>query len=225
MFHVKFDTKQLKRVFDDTAKYSKGFVDGVELNKIKFMIELGQFVEEALNKYIDLQARINPDSLHHVYEWGQAGSPGARLFEIESIPGPNVIRFSGRFLASSSISDNATEPFVYKAETMENGIGITITPKFSDYLAFEIGGRTVFTMDSIYVAHPGGDAVAGSFGKAVDVFFSQYLTNTLLQPFLRDLATAEEYVRYFPQGAKGGGYGVGIKAGRLYLSSAGVRAI
>lgn len=222
---VRINTREFNRVMKNAIKYSNGFVDGVEVDKIKFMTELGQFVEEALNKYIDAQARANPDALHHVYEWGQVGSPAGRLFEIESIPGPTLIRFSGRFLASDSISDTATEPFIYKAETMENGIGITIAPRMSDYLVFEVDGKTVFTMNEVYVAHPGGDAVAGSFGRAVETFFSQYFTNVLLQPFLKDLATAEEYAQYFPKGAKGGGYSVGLQAGKIYLSSAGMKII
>lgn len=224
MINVKIDNKKLKTVLNNTVKYSNGFLKGVEIDKIKFMAELGEYTVMAFNKYIDSQARANPQSLHHVYEWGQVGSPAGRLFEIESIPGPNVIRFSGRFLASDSVSDTATEPFIYKAETMENGISITVTPRLVDYLKFDVGDQTIFTMNSITVAHPGGPQVEGSYGQEAERFFNQIFVNLHLQPFLKTLATAEEYAQYFPQGTRGG-YSVGIKAGKLYLSSAGMKVV
>jgi hypothetical protein len=225
VIRVKMDTIELSNVLKNTVKYSQGFLKGVELDRIRFMVELAQYIKETLDLYIDAQARGNPSALHHVYEWGQVGSQSGRLFEIDAIPSLEIIRFSGKFLPSSSISDTATEPFVDKANIMENAISITISPRFSDYLVFEDGGQTIFTMNEITIAHPGGDGVAGSFGRTVESFFGNYLTNAIMQPFLRDLATAEEYVQYFPQGAKGGGFSVGVKAGKLYLSSAGMRAL
>ena len=88
-------------------------------------------------------------------------------------------------------------------------------------MAFEVSGQTVFTMNSVYIANPGGDAVAGSFGRVVEEFFSVYFTRMLLKPFLDELSTAEEFVQYFAQGARSG-YPVGVKAGQRYLDSAGV---
>jgi hypothetical protein len=225
LLNVRFNTRDLSKIVNNTVKYGKGFTKGIEIEKIFFMTELGKYTVEALNKYIDTQAKANPSAMHHVYEWGAIGSPEARLFEIESIPGPDVIRFSGRFLASHSTSDTATEPFIYKAETMENGISITVAPRLKDFLRFEVNDQVVFTRNSVTIEHPGGPAVEGSFGRAVDTFFTAYFTNSLLQPFLRELATAEEFAQYFPQGAKGGGFSIGVKAGKLYLSSAGVNII
>jgi hypothetical protein len=225
LLNVRFNAKQLTKMINDTAQYGKGFTKGIEIEKIFFMTELGKFTEKAFNEYIDSQAKANPGALHHVYEWGQIGNPGGRLFEIESIPGPQVIKFSGRFLASDSTSDTATEPFIYKAETMERGISITVTPRLSNYLKFDVENETVFTPNSVVIDEPGGPGVAGSFKRAADTFFLSYFNGVLLQTFLRELATAEEFVQYFPQGAKGGGFSVGIKAGRLYLSSAGMKMI
>jgi len=225
LLNVQFNAKQLVNMVNNTAQYGKGFTKGIELEKIFFMTELGKYTLETLNNYIDSQAKQNPGALHHVYEWGQIGSPAGRLFEIESIPGPNAIKFSGRFLASNSTSDTASEPFIYKAETMEEGISITVVPRNVTHLRFEVNDEIVFTKNAVTITHPGGPAVEGSFGKTTYTFFNSYFTNVVLQPFLKDLATAEEFAQYFPQGARGGGYSLGIKAGRLYLSSAGVKAV
>lgn len=221
LFRVKINNKDLNKKLNNVVKYSNGFVDGIEINKIILMNRLGEYVVDALGKYIDAQARGNPDALHHIYEWGATGSQGGRLFKMNASATKNIIMINGSFLPSSSVSDTATEPFVDKANIMENGIGITIEPRDSDVLAFEADGQTVFTMNSVYIANPGGDAVAGSFGRVVEEFFSVYFTRMLLKPFLDELSTAEEFVQYFAQGARSG-YPVGVKAGQRYLDSAGV---
>lgn len=221
LLRVKIDNKDLNNKLNNIVKYSNGFVDGIEVQKIILMNRVGKYVTETLGKYIDAQARGNPSALHHVYEWGSIGSEGARLFQLDSSATKNTITITGSFLPSSSVSSTATEPFVDKANIMENAIGITISPRNSDYLVFEGSEGTVFTMNDIYIANPGGDAVAGSFGKTVESFFDNYFTNMLLKPFLQELSTAEQFTQFFAQGAKGG-YPVGVKAGEQYLNSAGV---
>lgn len=211
----------MNKKLNNVVKYSNGFVDGIEIQKIILMNRLAEYVVDVLEKYIDAQARANPGALHHVYEWGSTGSSGARLFKMNGAASKNIIVITGSFLPSSSISNTATEPFVDKANIMENGIGITIAPRDSDLLVFEADGQTVFTMNEVYIANPGGDGVAGSFGRVIDQFFDVYFTRMLLKPFIEELSTAEEFVQYFAQGARSG-YPVGVRAGQQYINSAGV---
>lgn len=218
MLRVKINNRDLNKKLNNIVKYSDGFVDGAEISKIFLMNKIANFVEESLYRYVDSKARMNPSALHHVYEWNATGSPGARLFDINAVASKTIITINGSFLPSSSISDTATEPFVDKANIMENAISITIAPRNSDFLAFEANGETVFTANEVYIAHPGGDGVAGSFGRVVEEFFDNYFTNMILAPFLQELSTAEEYVQFFAQGARGG-YGVGVKAGGKYINS------
>jgi len=221
LFRVKIDNRELNKKLKNVTQYSNGFVDGIDMQKIVLMNRLGEYVVDLLGKYIDVQARGNPDALHHVYEWGATGSSGARLFKMNANASSNLIIITGSFMSSSSISDTATEPFVDKASIMENGIGITVAPRDSDVLAFDLDGQTVFTMNEVYIANPGGDGVAGSFGRVVEDFFGNYFTRMLLKPFLDELSTAEEFVQYFAQGARSG-YSVGVRAGQRYINSAGV---
>lgn len=220
MFTVKFDSKEVNRILGNAVSYSYGFLEGVEVDQILFNKVLANYTKEALELYIDAQARVNPDALHHVYEWDMVGSPSGRLFEFTTTASKRIIKFSGRFLPSSSISETSTEPFTNKAEIMENSIDIIIEPKNSDVLVFENEGQTVFTTNSIYIANPGGDAVAGSFGRIVDDFFNNYFTNALLRPLMKQLSSPREYEKYFKSGTKGG-RSTGVSAGRAYLRSAG----
>lgn len=215
-----FETIGFKKVLKDSVAYSMGFLEGVQLNRKTFNTELGMFIEDALKKFIDAKARANPSALHHVYEWGATGDPDGRLFYFDVYATATQIAIRGGFEQSRIPSPTGTVPFFDKANVMENGIAVTIVPVNSKVLVFEVNGETVFTTEAVYVAHPGGDEVAGSFGQAIEEFFGAYLTGAVLAAsgIYQDLENASEFSRHFAQGAKGGGRGTGIMAGRKYLS-------
>lgn len=219
MIQVKFDKKVFDKTMNNTLEYSYGFIDGIQKNRLVFNKKLSDVAAEALKKYIDTKARMSPDSLHHVYEWNMVGDPSGRLFEIDCQPTPTTISLVGKFLPSGSVSDTSDEPFVDKANIMENAISIEIEPRMNNVLAFESEGESVFTVNSIYIANPGGDEVAGSFGRVVEDFFDFYFSTTLLQQsgLLKDLETADEYTKRFASGAKGGGRSNGSLAGKEYM--------
>lgn len=221
MLSAKIDLSQLNTTLNNAVQYSFGFLDGIQQQRLSFNRFLGGYTAEALNKYIDAKARSNQYALHHVYEPNATGNASARLFKFDVVATMSTISFVGSFLPSSVASDSASEPFVNKAEIMENGISVVVSPKQSDVLVFEDDGETVFTTESIFIAHPGGDAVAGSFGRTVDEFFTAYFTNALLAPLLRDLQTADEFAKDFAAGTRGG-RAVGVRAGRKYFNIAGV---
>lgn len=223
MIKAKFDTKELTRTLNNVVSYSRGFTSGVKAAQPNFNKELGIFIEEALNKYIDAKARGNPEAFHHIYEWGMTGNPAGRLFEFTMIPSQRLITFTGRFLSSTSVSETSTEPFTDKAEIMENGITISIDPEASDFLAFEDDGELVFTSGSVVIDSPGGQYVKGSFEKVVKEFFGNYLTVGLLKSagIFDKLRYAKEYSNRFVQGSKIGA-SAGITAGKEYLNIGGV---
>jgi len=219
VLYAKFDSKQVNEILGNAVSYSYGFLEGVEMNQIEFNRKLGEFTVDVFGKYMDSRARVNPQAFHHIYEWNQVGNEGARLFELKSKASKRVINFTGKFLPSRTVSDGSSEPFKDKANIMENAIAITIEPKNSDVLVFQDNGDTVFSMSAIHIANPGGDAVAGSFGKATEEFFSSYFTNALLKPFIKELETPKEFAQSFSAGTKGG-KPVGIKSGKKYINSA-----
>jgi len=222
---VRFDTKGLERALRNSVSYSNGFIDGIEMERLRFNRFLGGVTAEALGEYIDQKARMNTESLHHVYEWNRIGEKSARLFSFNVNAGKNLISFSGKFLPSRSTSDTSSEPFANKAEMMENKIAITIEPQNSELLAFEDDGQMFFTSNSIYIANPGGDAVAGSFGEVISEFFSQYFTSSILRQLMSDLETPSEFSKYFSQGVKSGGRSVGVAAGRKYFRVKGAESL
>jgi len=221
---AKFDNKDFNKILSNSIQYSQGFLEGAHANMIVFNKKLSDIAAEALKRYIDAKARMSPQSLHHVYEWNRVGDPSARLFEIESNATKNTISFSGKFLPSKSVSENSNEPFIDKARIMENQIAIEVEPRAADVLAFDVNGETVFTVKSIYIDNPGGDAVSGSFGEAVSQFFDVYFNTTFLRQsgIFDTIKYPKEFGIYFPSGAKGGGRSVGLNAGRKYMDVEGI---
>jgi hypothetical protein len=217
MIDIKVNAIELNKTLKNVVDYSDGFLKGIDMKTIEFNNEVANFTSAALGKYIDAQARMNPLKLHHVYEWGKSGNQASRLFEFDTMVSGKTIHFTGKFLPSKSVSNTSNEPFVNKANIMENSIQVVIEPKNSDVLAFENNGETVFTTNAIYIDHPGGDEVAGSFGETVNDFFDNYFTNGLLKPMIDKLSTAKEYTTSFSSGAKNG-RNVGINAGKEYLN-------
>ena len=223
MISIKFDTKEIMKTLNNTVSYSSGFTKGAQSARLDFNKELGFFVEQALNKYIDAKARANPESLHHIYEWGQVGNASGRLFEFSVTTTQRLIKLSGRFLPSKSISPTSTEPFVDKAQIMEDRVIITIEPENGEFLSFEDDGQRIFTKNSVVIDNPGGTLVGGSFEKVVDDFFNNYLTLGLLKSsgIFDKLEYAKEYSDSFSQGTRIG-ESAGISAGRKYFSIGGV---
>jgi hypothetical protein len=218
LFRVKFDSTELNKILNNSVSYSIGYIEGIEKNKNAFYIELAKCTLDTLNKYIDSQSRVNPDKLHHVYEWNMIGEERGRLFKFNTTIGKNNITFNGNFLPSKTVSSNSNEPFINKAYVMENAITVEISPKNSDVLVFENNGETVFTRNTIYVEHPGGQHVENGFGDTIDNFFSEYFTYAILQPILNKLSKSSEYEKNFVAGTKIG-KSVGKKAGEEYLMS------
>jgi len=205
----------------NVVNYSEGFLSGVELERANFNKFLGGFTAEALGKYIDSKARMNSGELHHVYEPGETGNIGGRLFSFNVIATKSLININGKFLLSKKTPTNGGDPFINRAEIMENGIAITIVPKNGGMLAFEDGGEMVFTRKSIVIEHPGGDGVAGSFGAVVDDFFQNFFTGAMLNPILNKLSTPNDFTRNLAAGAVSG-KPIGVRAGRQYLNMVGL---
>ena len=219
MIQFRVDTKEFNKTLRQAIQYSNGFLQGANISKLKFNQELGAYALESLNKYIDSKARMSPETLHHVYEWGRVGDPSSRLFEINVDVTTSNIKFSGKFLQSTSISDTSNEPFFDKANVMENKISITVEPRSSEALAFQDGTESVFGIGSIFIDSPGGEGVAGSFGRAVADFFDFYFTNTVLEQsgILKNLSRPKEFAEGFYSGASGGGRSAGLNAGKKYM--------
>lgn len=217
MLLVQIDQADFIKKMQNIVKYSNGFLDGIELNRLEFERILAGYTVAALEKYIDARARMNPEALHHVYEFNAVGESNSRLFKFNTRVTSKNININGSFLPSRSIASGSREPFVNKAEIMEKGISITIAPRGDKPLAFEDQGEMVFTRATIIIDHPGGEQVAGSFGRVVDDFFTNYFSNALLQPLLKQLKNPKEYEQYLSSGAKGGKM-VGVRAGRKYFT-------
>ena len=220
-----FNSMQFKKDMSNIVDYSVGFLEGIHRGKTVFLKTLGLETVELMKEFIDSNARVNPEMLHHIYEWHQTGSPSARLYDISYTTSQLGLSFKSSFSQSTSIKNGSRTPFYDKARIMEEGIPVTIRPRLAQVLAFEDNGEMVFTKNEVRIDNPGGTAVEGGFEKVFDMFFNRYFSRA----FLRVSGVAkylENPIVYKKDMAAGKrmGRSKGISTGYRWIANAGVGA-
>jgi hypothetical protein len=221
LINVTFDVVKFEKQISKIIDYSVGFIDGAQEGKKFFLDNLGKGTIDALYKYIDTSARLNPSSLQHVYEWYQSGSKTARLFTFNHNVTVNGLSINATFSQSRSIKDGSSEPFYNKAKIMESGIPVVIKPKRSEVLVFEQDGETVFTKKTIVNRMPGGADAKGSFEKTFDefmkIYFAQsFLTATGLHDYIKNPTIYKKNLK----SGMAGGRSVGRQTGFQWMTNA-----
>jgi hypothetical protein len=220
-----YNSKKFKKEMNNIMKYSFGFVDGVQKGKTPFLKSLGVQTVEIMKQFVDSNARVNPEMLHHIYEWNRTGSPAARLYDISFTTSNIGLSFKSSFRQSESIQDGSKTPFYDKARIIESGVSVLIKPRNSDVLAFEEDGEMVFTKKPIKVTNPGGVEAQGGFEKTMDLFFNKYFS----QSFLRTSGVAQylENPVVYKKNLRAGktrGRSKGLSVGYTWVANAGVGA-
>lgn len=167
--------------------YQASVVSKVTTNKqfqSKFQSILFNQIEKDFGNYIDSQARMNPKTLHHVYEWKKVGVPSSRLFDLK-VAGTSGLSFKivSNFKPSKSMVPTSfgksRHVFTSKASVMEAGNPVVIRPRSAERLVFEIDGFVVRMPKgkSVTVKRPGGGKATGRFKIAYAQFFTGNLVN------------------------------------------------
>jgi hypothetical protein len=219
--NIIMNTKNLEKIIGNAIDYSVGFLDGAQKGKTIFLKNLGNSVVSILKDYVDVEARSNPQALHHIYEWYQVGSPKARLYDFTYTVSNAGLSFKSNFKQSKSLPSGSSVPFGDKAKIMEDGIPVTISPVRSEVLVFEADGQTVFTKRDINVQNPGGTQVQGSFEKIADEFFRVYFKQSFLKSsgLYSYINKPVIYKKNFASGSKAG-RSVGIETGFKWIANA-----
>ena len=222
MISVQFDDATFFKEMTNVLSYATGFIDGAQKGKPAMLRNISYKIKELLYSFIDSTARMEPQKLHHVYEWYQTGSPDARLYNLKCSSTGAGISISYTFSQSKSIRSGSNVPFYDKASIMEHGVPVTIRPVNAQALVFDDNGETVFTRKPVTVTEPGGRGVQNSFNETIKDFFNVYLSQTFLEVTgLRgQLQDMSEFNRGFA-GAKTGGYYLGLTTGERWISKVG----
>ena len=221
MLKVVMDSRQFQREINNIVNYSTGFLEGVQKGKAELYMSLAPKISEMASQFIDANAKMSPELLHHVYEWEKVGSPAARLFDIDYTISGAGITFTSSLKQSSSIKQGSNVPFYNKATIMEQGVGVTIKPKKASVLRFEIDGQEVYTSQEVRVENPGGQT-QGQFDKVISNFFGVYFRQSFLNSsgLLKYFKYPQVYSKNLGS-AKRGGRSLGIKTGYQWVANAG----
>ena len=149
----------------------------------KFSSVIFTQIDKDFGEYIDALARTRPKSLHHVYEWKKVGNKTARLFKLNLLSQEGLsFKVGYQFVPSKSFvpanrQARRRHVFPNKAEIMEKGTPLVISPKYAERLVFEMDGETVFMPkgQSVKIKRPGGSAATNQFTLAHGRFFSTNL--------------------------------------------------
>jgi len=221
MLSVVMDSKQFQKELNNIMKYSTGFIEGIQKGKSAFYLGLAPKIAEMASQFVDVNARMSPELLHHIYEWEKTGSPEARLFDIDYKISGVGITFTSSLKQSSSIKNGSNVPFYNKAKIMEEGMGVTIRPKRANALRFEIDGQEVYTSREVRVDNPGGQT-QGQFEKVLNNFFGVYFRQSFLNSsgLLQYFKSPQVYSKNL-NSAKRGGRSLGLKTGYQWVANAG----
>jgi hypothetical protein len=221
MLSLVIDSKEFKKEINNIMKYSTGFVEGVHKGKSALYMALAPKISELASQFVDVNARMSPELLHHIYEWEKVGSPQARLFDIDYKITGIGITFTSSLKQSESIKNGSNVPFYNKAKIMEEGIGVTIKPKRATALRFEIDGQEVYTSREVTVDNPGGQT-KGQFENVLNNFFGIYFRQSFLNSsgLLQYFKSPEVYKKNLASG-KRGGRSLGLKTGYQWVANAG----
>lgn len=219
MLTMSVDLTKFNRDMKNILGYSNGFLEGAQRAKPAVLQLLGARISEMLKNFIDSNARVNPEALHHVYEWYQTGSPNARLFDIEYTVTGGGLTMSSSFSQSRSIKSGSKVPFYNKARIMEDGIPVTIVPQTK--LVFDVNGETVFTPNAVTVTNPGG-ATQGEYQRVFNLFFDVYLKQSFLNQtgILGKLNQGKDFDAKFSSAMRGG-RSLGIQTGYNWMLKVG----
>lgn len=222
MLKLVIDSKMFKKEMNNIMNYSTGFLEGIEKGKTEFYMSLAPKVSELAAQFVDANARMSPELLHHVYEWQRTGSPEGRLFDLDYRVSGIGITFTSSLKQSVSIKEGSNVPFYNKAKIMEEGIGVTIKPKRANALRFEIDGTEVYTSKEVRVENPGGQT-QGQFENVLNNFFGVYFRQSFLNSsgLLQYFKYPQAYKKNMVS-AKRGGRALGLKTGYRWIAKAGV---
>lgn len=185
---------------DNNAQFKKVFKDTIYKQ-----------IAEDFGNYIDAKARMNPKSLHHVYEWKKVGVKTARLFNLKVIDGSGIsFKIMYEFKDSKSFvpgpRGRRKHVFKNKAAIMEAGNPLTISPRNAQRLVFEADGQVVFMPigKSVTVRRPGGAKATNQFNLAYSQFFKGNLVNESIRKsgFQRIFASASAKALRIPANIK-----------------------
>lgn len=207
MYSIKFDSKEAMRILENLVNYSDGFIKETKAQESTVTKRLAQTSIEAFYDYLDGLARTNPGMLHHVYEWGAVGDPGARLIQLKKqISSSSGASIEADFLTSSSVPEGGNEPFYDKAEIMEEGVPVVIDNTEAKALFFQIDGQEFFRMGPIVIQNPGGEAARGSFVATFEEFYNEYFDQVYLRAirFYDHFENPQGFSSGFTKAAKSG---------------------
>lgn len=178
---MKMDTGKMPEKILDMAQYQLLTVDMIH-NSPEASQKIGTAAGKTLVKYFEEYyanlTRANKYLYQHVYEFDRGGDNKYKLFKAQISSNMGNVKIKYNFM-NARVPNRNGYLFKNKAEIMESGKEVTIKPKNSSVLMFNIDGQNIFSKSEIKVQNPGGD-VSGNFEEQ----FNKYMKSNAKQILL-----------------------------------------
>jgi len=178
---MKMNTGEMPEKILDMAQYQIKTLDHLHNSPeivSKINLAAGKTLVKYFEEYYASLARTNRYLYQHVYEFDMAGDNKYKLFKADISAGFGNVNIKYKFL-NSTIPNKNGYVFKNKAEIMESGRQVTIKPKNSNVLRFDVGSETVFTKSEIKIKNPGGN-VAGNFEEQFNKYMKSNASEVLM---------------------------------------------
>lgn len=114
MYALKIDSKEAMRMLNNLVDYSDGFIKETKAKESTVASRLANTSISGFYQFLDSLARVHPTMLHHIYEWGQVGNPGARLVELKKSLLVEKLKLEQTFLNLNLLQKTAVKCFMTK---------------------------------------------------------------------------------------------------------------
>jgi len=186
MIQLQINSDQMFKELNLKANAIEALASEPVLNEISQAVF--QITGKAFVNSVDMYARKNPKSMHHVYEWGKIGLKTGRLFVIrkESLGG-GILAVASDFLQSKKpvpINPELASPgptgkkvtrqsiFRDKASVMESGKSVSYIAKRIQAFMGESGLVFIRPGTAINIQNPGGIATRNAFANYMLEWYS-----------------------------------------------------
>lgn len=144
---------------------------------------------------MNIEAKANPKSYHHIYEWNKVGSPASRLFflykEVNSkgrlvikpgfVKSRTPVPIAKELLQPGKTGKSVSSRYVFrdKASVMESGKPVIF--RATKNIPMSDNGKIRFVAAGTVIKnyHPGGRQVKGSFEKFYDNWFATKVNDVI----------------------------------------------
>lgn len=191
MFKVEIETDKIAQAANMVNSVAHTLQTPLHINEAITVAH--RLTSAAFILHMSSEAFSSPKEFAHMYEWGRAGDPNARLWKhyLRGAGASRVATFDFKASktavpvspAKQAVGVQQNHIFVWKAPVLELGLPVRIRPKLARVLVIDAKGadRLIYTGKSIFIPRQGNPNVWGSFTNEFMTWFGSGAAQAVIE--------------------------------------------